>query len=44
MQAVYWLFTHPVNKVWVEGSISRELARGVRDILRGATMTDWRTF
>jgi hypothetical protein len=19
MQAVYWLFTHPVNKVWVEG-------------------------
>lgn len=19
MQAVYWLFTHPVNKFWVEG-------------------------
>lgn len=19
MQAVYWLFTHPVNKFWIEG-------------------------
>jgi hypothetical protein len=28
MQAVYWLFTHPVNKFWVEGESLDRLSSG----------------
>jgi hypothetical protein len=29
MQAVYWLFTHPVNKFWVEGESLDRLSSGL---------------
>jgi hypothetical protein len=46
MQAVYWLFTHPVNKFWVEGEnldrfSSRFFSFGKERLQTGASAPDW---